>query len=359
MLTSAVQRSFLWMGVALGILVLGYVVLRFLGHIKIVVTFLTISVILAYILDPIVRYFIRLRLPRLWAIIISYLSVISIFTIFFVIVIPIVTREFNQLLADFPKLLQQGKETLVSANNWYSQKLPAGFRDYLAGIAERAAQELEGSFVKMIQQTFGAIFRVFSVGAGIIIVSIFTFYMLLEASSYRKQFISLFPHAWRVEVEQVVDAVHRSLGGFVRGQLIVCAFIGFAVTVALLIAGIPYAFFIGFFAGVVEIIPFVGAYAGAVPALVLAFMKSPMLALVLAGVFILIYTVQSKVIYPNVLGHKVGFSPLLVLVVVLMGAELAGLFGMFIAVPVTAILRVLFYYIHGKLVNNGPSVHTV
>ena len=77
MVTSAVQRSFLWMGVALGLLVLGYVLLKFLGHIRIVVTFLTISVILAYILEPIIRYFIKFRIPRLWAIIISYLAIIS------------------------------------------------------------------------------------------------------------------------------------------------------------------------------------------------------------------------------------------------------------------------------------------
>lgn len=353
MVTSTVQRSFLWMGVTLGLLVLGYVLLRFLGHISIVVTFLTIAVILAYILDPIVRYFIKLRIPRLWAIIIAYLSIISVFAIFFAFVIPIITREFNQLVADAPRLLVQGKNALMSANNWYTQKLPPEFHMYLTNLTERAAQEMEGSLIKMLQHTFGAIFQVLSVGAGIIVVSIFTFYLLLDAAAYRKHFLSLFPSTWQPEVEQIVESINKSLGGFVRGQLIVCAFVGIAVTITLLVAGIPYAVFIGFFAGVVEIVPFVGAYAGAIPALILAFFKTPMLALVLAGVFILIYTIQSKVIYPNVLGHNVGFSPLLVLVVVLMGAELAGLFGMFIAVPVTAILRVFFYYVHGKLFNNS------
>ena len=353
MVTSAVQRSFLWMGVALGLLVLGYVLLKFLGHIRIVVTFLTISVILAYILEPIIRYFIKFRIPRLWAIIISYLAIISVFAIFFAFVIPIITREFNQLVADAPRLLLQGKNALMSANNWYTQKLPLEFRTYLASLTERATQEMEGTIIKMLQRTFDAIFQVFSIGAGIIVVSIFTFYLLLDAVMYRKHFLSLFPPAWQMDAEQLVESINKSLGGFVRGQLIVCAFIGIAVAITLLVAGIPYAVFIGFFAGVIEIVPFVGAYAGAIPALILAFFKSPMLALVLAGAFILIYTIQSKVIYPNVLGHNVGFSPLLVLVVVLMGAELAGLFGMFIAVPVTAILRVLFYYVHRKLLNNA------
>lgn len=341
------------MGVTLGILVLGYVFLRFLTHIRVAVTFLTISVILAYILDPIVRYFITRHIPRLWAVVISYLTVILIFAIFFAFVIPIINQEFNQLLADTPQLLQKGKETITSANNWYTQKLPEGLREYLAGLTERATEEVEGSLLIMIRNTFGAIFRIFSIGAGIIIVSIFTFYMLMDASSYKKKFVSLFPASWQVEAEQILESINKSLGGFVRGQLIVCAFIGFAVTITLLVSGIPYAVFIGFFAGVVEIIPFVGAYAGAIPALILAFFKTPMLSLVLAGVFVLIYTVQSKLIYPNVLGHNVGFSPLLVLVVVLMGAELAGLFGMFIAVPVTAILRVLFYHFHAKLLCNS------
>jgi predicted PurR-regulated permease PerM len=155
--------------------------------------------------------------------------------------------------------------------------------------------------------------------------------------------VGLFPDRYRNRTLAVLADIDTVVGGFIRGQIIVGAIVAVLVTVMLLIFRIKYALLIGLFAGVVDIIPYVGAVAGAIPAVVLAiFEHGPIWAVGVALGFLVLYEIEGHIVAPNVVGQRVGLTPLLVIVAILIGAELGGIGGMFLSVPVAGIIKVLW-----------------
>jgi len=135
------------------------------------------------------------------------------------------------------------------------------------------------------------------------------------------------------------------LGGFIRGQLTVGATIGVCITVALLILHVKYAVLIGVMAGLLDVIPYVGAIAGFVPSVTLALANDGWQhALIVALVFAGIFQAEGHFIAPKIVSDSVGLTPLMVIIAILIGGELLGITGMFIAVPIAAVMRVIILH---------------
>ena len=153
------------------------------------------------------------------------------------------------------------------------------------------------------------------------------------------------PEDARTKTSAIVRDLDGALGGFIRGQLLVGATIGACITIALLILHVRYAVLIGVLAGLFDIIPYVGAIVGFVPSVGLALVDDGWQhALVVAAVFIGIFQLEGHFIAPKIVSDSVGLSPLMVIVAILIGGELLGIGGMFLAVPVAAIMRVFILH---------------
>jgi predicted PurR-regulated permease PerM len=157
----------------------------------------------------------------------------------------------------------------------------------------------------------------------------------------------MIPLAIRPKTLDVLGDMERVVGGFIRGQVIVGATIGALITIMLSIMHVKYGVLIGVAAGVLDIIPYVGAVAAFVPAVLLALfqdgasVQSLQHAALVAILFVLIFQAEGHFISPKIVSESVGLSPLWVIIAVLIGADLAGIAGMFIAVPVAGMVRVL------------------
>jgi Predicted permease len=136
------------------------------------------------------------------------------------------------------------------------------------------------------------------------------------------------------------------LSAYLRGQLLLCLFVGGMATLALLIIGVPFALVLGVVAGILEALPFVGPILGAIPAVLVALLSNPMSALWVAVAFLAIQQVENLLLVPRIAGKSVKLHPAMVMVVLVVGNELAGLVGMLLAVPITAVLRDLFKYLY-------------
>jgi predicted PurR-regulated permease PerM len=136
--------------------------------------------------------------------------------------------------------------------------------------------------------------------------------------------------------------VNAVVGGFIRGQLLVAIIVGVLITIMLTVLHVRYAFLIGVIAGLLEIIPYLGAFVGAAPAVIIALVTNGPLnaGLVVLG-FIAINQIEGHVISPLVVGESVGLSPLIIILALLTGGELFGLAGLLLAVPVAGIIKVL------------------
>lgn len=324
-------------------LALAALVYMFLGRIKFVVIILVAATFFAYLLYPAVNWLQRSRLPR-WAAIASvYLALALVIGTVLAFAGPIVGDQARDLTANFPTLVGQTRDAIVNANN--------NLLDYVPAEARQAAGAALDDLVKQAQAAAGAIagqalLFAASLAAfmtALILVPLLAFYILLDADRLRDALVGMFPQRHRERALLVVGDIDAVLGGFIRGQLIVGAIVGILVTLLLIAFRIKYALLIGVFAGIVDMVPYVGAVAGAVPAVLLAvFEHGPVWALFLALGFALMYELEGHIIAPPIVGQRVGLSPLMVIVAVLIGAEIGGIGGMFVSVPVAGIFRVLW-----------------
>src|SRR3984893_6799601 len=324
-------------------LALATVVYLFLSRVKLVVVILIGATFFAYLIYPAVSWLQQRRFPRWAAIATVYLALALIIGTGLAFAGPVVGDQARNLTQDFPTLVGETRDSIVNANNNILDAIPVE--------ARQAAAEGLDDFVKQLQTTAGdiagqALHLVASLAAfvtALILVPLLAFYVLLDLDRLREMVLGLFPQRHRERTLLVLGDVDSVVGGFIRGQLIVCAIVGALVTLLLLVFRIKYALLIGVFAGIVDIIPYVGAVAGAIPAVLLAaFEHGPIWALGLALGFGLMYELEGHIIAPAIVSQRVGLTPMMVIIAVLMGAELGGIGGMFISVPIAGIIKVLW-----------------
>src|SRR5439155_1228034 len=142
-------------------------------------------------------------------------------------------------------------------------------------------------------------------------------------------------------IRETLTEIAAALGGYLRAQAAVILFVAVSVTVVLLLFGIPHAMFIGIGAGILEVIPYFGAFAGAIPAVALGFSKSWVHGVGLIGAFVAINQIEGHAVLPMVVGHQLEMRPLWILLALLAGHFLFGVPGMILAVPVVSILRII------------------
>ena len=160
----------------------------------------------------------------------------------------------------------------------------------------------------------------------------------------------MIPQRWKSDATSLMNDIDEVLGRYIRGQLIVCGTIGASIAVALNLVGLEYATLIGVFAGIVDIIPYLGVAIGMIPAFLVAWVNHSFLfAVFVVVVMEVVHWTEGHVIVPAVIGHSVGLPPLVVMIALGAGAELGGVFGMVFAIPVAAIIRVLCIFYIRKL----------
>ena len=167
------------------------------------------------------------------------------------------------------------------------------------------------------------------------------FFWLVEHAILQRYALAFVPAERRRGVHRAWDEVEERLGQWVRGELVLMATMGLATGVTYSILGLPAALLLGLIAGVMEAIPMVGPLLGAIPAIVVAATQSPELALVVAGVYVVLQAIEGNVLVPIVMRNAIGLSPFLVLVSILTGGAVAGIPGAILAVPIAATVEVV------------------
>ncbi|MEW6230265.1 MAG: AI-2E family transporter, partial [Bacillota bacterium] len=162
--------------------------------------------------------------------------------------------------------------------------------------------------------------------------------------------LSWIPGRWRSEVVGLLIEMDHALGSFIRGQLLVSGIVGVLISLGLSIIGVDFALVIGLLAGIFDIIPYFGPVIGAVPAIALALLKSPVLVIYVVVLFVVVNQIESAIVGPNILGEQIGLHPVAVIFAILAGGHLFGVTGVLLAVPVAAIIKVFLRYLQARLV---------
>jgi predicted PurR-regulated permease PerM len=334
-------RAFVFLGVlAVGALVLAFAIRGILGP-------FVIAAILAMILNPAVNAAERRRVPRWLTVLVLYAVIGASLTAGVFFLVPLLRQEFSALVAQGPAIASYfqdlaDKEHVVSVLG-----IPIDLRQAYNDSVHNLPGLLAGQLSSVVQNVFMLVNWIFQT----VLVLLVAFFLVKDAHAIRRFFEELVPHGYRTDAGDLAAEIYRMLGAYMRGQLAICALVGLVTGLAMWIVGVPYSLALGIVAGVTAFIPFIGPFLGAIPAVaVAAFVSQSSGKVVLV---LVLYFVISNVIYnfvsPKVFGDAVHLSPMLIIVAFVVGGYLAGILGLFVAVPVAATLRILFLYAHERI----------
>jgi predicted PurR-regulated permease PerM len=203
----------------------------------------------------------------------------------------------------------------------------------LSGITNRAPRFLTGFLATGAQWAVVLI--------DIVLIPILAFYFILEGRGLTREFAGVIPAKWRRDAISITRATGRILRDYTVANLVLCLIAGVAVYIGLWLLDVPYALSLSVLAGVTRFVPVIGPIVGAIPILLLSLAQGVGVASAVLVFFIALHLVESKVLLPKLIGNRLHIHGAVVLIVLLLGGEFAGILGMFLAAPVAALLRVL------------------
>jgi len=316
-------------------------VLQFFGAIRSTGLLIVGALFFAYLIYPLVRQ-LNTRLPAIASIIIVYAFILLVVGSALALVIPALGNDISNFVRTLPALTQQFQNELIAPHSGLLRRIPVGERMAIANLPSQLDGAVQKYGVDTLTRSFTVVLSTVSIIATFVVIPVLAAYMLLEAVDVRRQLLGLFPPKRRPKLNTVIDELDAVVGGFIRGQLIDGAIVGTMIFVMLMFTHVPYALLIGVAAGILNFIPYAGAVIGFVPSVLLALAyNGPTNALIVAILFAVIQQIDGNFVAPRVLKDNVGLSPLYIIIAILIGSELFGLIGTFLAVPVAAMLRVL------------------
>jgi predicted PurR-regulated permease PerM len=271
------------------------------------------------------------RLPRWGAILIIYLCFLAFLVGLGLLVIPPLVTQARELWSALPGMLRQGQQWLID-RGLLSREL--SFREALEQ-APGTGSDAVGTLVAAVWGFVGGVF-------GLVTILILAFYLMVDAESFVRGFVRLFPRAERPRVEEGCRRISTKVSAWLGGQLLLAGIIGGTAALGLFLMGVPYFYVLALIAGIGEMIPIVGPLVAAVPAIAVAFTVSPTLALGVAIFFFAQQQFENHVLVPKVMERQVGVSAAAVIVALLVGGTLLGVVGAILAIPTVAILQVIF-----------------
>ena len=321
---------------------------------------MVLSILFAYLIEPLVKLVQRpfengdrsKYMPKSLAIALAYLIVFSVLGIGVALIAPLAVEQGKEFAEKLPSYATTLQERFNSVNSRYRYRLP---KDLQEGIAERL-----GGFVGNIGERVTASVGEFLIGLAtylpwLVLIPILAFFFLKDINLFRVSLLRLLPHGdWRTRVEAVLDDFHRTLAAYARAQLISCFVIGVLCTVGFYLIGLNYVVLLGILAGILEFIPLIGPLTVAIIVILTAsFSDNPWDALYAAIFLIVLRIAQDYVIYPRIVREGIHLHPLAIILSVLMGEQIAGIAGVFISIPVVALLTVLYKHILEHSGNSG------
>jgi predicted PurR-regulated permease PerM len=337
-LTISLSQRTLWLaaGVALASLVLVLLVAQAFSALLLI--FLAIT--LAETIRPLVARLEGLRVPRPLGAVLIYLVLVALFVgIGWLLLTPLVA-QINEFIRDLPHYLAQAQKWAEEAQQALAANDPLSAA--VDGLLAQLTTSLQSALPDLLRFPLTLLSGAFGGLLSVVIVITMSIFWLMSAGKLREFVLSLVPDALRARSGVVFTELGQTLGGLVRGTLVAMLLIGLLVGLGLWVLGVPEALLLGIFAGLTEVIPYLGPWiSGAVAALVALVAVDPLKALQVAILFVIVYQVESNLVRPLVMSWAVKVDPLLVLIAVVVGAEALGLIGAVIALPVAGMLQVI------------------
>ncbi|WP_155835471.1 AI-2E family transporter [Amphibacillus xylanus] len=293
-----------------------------------------LAIVLTYVLNPIVDKLTCRWIPRWLAILIIYAVFIVGITLLVYVSYPTIREQAIHFINQVPNLLETYRDWINRIDE-VVHVLPDPIHheidELFVVISESSSSWLENKMISM-----GAISEYF---ISLAVVPVLLFYFLLDQNKMKMKFLNWIPKRYLKKTKQLIYHLNKDLAHYIRAQLIISFFVGLTTFIVYLILKIEFAFLLAIFMMIMNIIPYFGPFLGAAPAVLIALMQSPQIVLYLVIGIVVVQFIESNLLSPFILGYNLRTHPVLVILVLLIGSEVAGIFGMIIAVPVLVVIR--------------------
>lgn len=301
---------------------------------------------IAYLLGPLVKRITRFGVRRKWAALIILLTFFVILAAILALIIPFAYRQAVQLATDLPLYADHLQARIVPYIQWLQEEFNTGdLSGYQTAIHDNVGKvfQFSGTLLAGIIGGGQVVIGFFSF---LIITPIVAYFMMRQWTVITKWIDDMIPRRNYDVIRNLLTHMDIKVSGFVRGQLLISFFLGITYAIVLTIAGLQFGFLIGLLSGLLSIIPLVGSTVGLVVSLVVAWFQSGDIGYVgiIAAIFFAGQFLEGNVITPKIMGDSVGLHPVWILFALLAGGALFGLTGMFLAVPVAAVIGVLLAF---------------
>jgi predicted PurR-regulated permease PerM len=297
---------------------------------------------IAYLANPLVTKLEKRQVPRAAAIIVVYLGFFVVVSLFMYALIPRLMTELNQVIVHLPR--QTGKLediTRGAVGDLKRLPLPVNLQEAINHIIQRSEQLVQQFARKLVDFLVGVFSKLFWFW----LAPVLAYYLLLDWNNIGERCTEAVPTSFRPAFLLLVQEINGVLTGFVLGRLIVSTIVGLLVTFGLVALKVQFATLLGLIAGVFDLIPYLGPVLGLVPAMIFAFLASPWKALWVVVLFAAVNQLEAVILGPRIIGARVGLHPVVTIFALLAGGHLFGIAGVLLAVPIAAILRVLFTFV--------------
>lgn len=309
---------------------------------------LLVSGFLYYLMNPLVELLQKIHvgkryLPRGLGIAIVMILFVAIIGLGLLTLVPNLANQLAKIMASTPQFVQDTQEWLrqLSKSHWV--------QEYGSQIdfnkLQHQIEKYGGSLVMNTATGFGSVVGTLtSVTMSAITIPIMTIYMLSDGNKLSPFLQRLFSDKNRDNIAGLLSRLNKTLSQYISGQAIEMLFVGICTTIGYTLIGQNYALLLGVVAGLTNLIPYVGPYIGYIPAVFVAFTQSPLQALWVTVVVLIVQQIDGNILYPKIIGSTLNIHPLTILVILLAAGNIAGIAGMILAVPFYAVVRTIVIY---------------
>lgn len=308
------------------------ILLWFLYVLRDLVGVLLASVVIASAIEPATRWFEKHRIPRTLGVLVVYLSVFVLIGAVFYFVLPPVISDLSGLASSIPQYLERPFES--SGFSSFFSSLPGSISLALSEVAD----SIKGSIDEITSGFFQGLSVVFGGAFSFILIIIISFYLSVQKYGIENFLRVITPSINEEYVLGLWKRTQRKIGLWLQGQILLGVLVGVLVYLGLTILGVKYALVLALLAALFELIPIFGSILAAIPAIGIAFLDSVTLGLMVLALYVIIQQFENNLIYPLVVKKVVGIPPLLTILSLIVGVQLAGFFGALLAIPVAAAL---------------------
>ncbi|WP_409345107.1 AI-2E family transporter [Paenibacillus sp. MBLB4367] len=303
---------------------------------------LFVAGILYYLLRPVVKGLMHLKIPKPLSILLVYVAGFGLIALVVVLAGPTIASQFRSLIVNAPTLISAVQDQLqtLEQNEWIAQYLQQNHIDWRSTIGEYLNRASTAA-LSSVQSILGFLTNIFII---LTTVPFILYYMLSEGDKVPKFILRLLPDERDEDGIGLLREMDNALSAYLQGKVLVSICLGVLLAIGYSIIGLQYTLILAICAMVLNLIPYVGLFIGIIPSIIVAFIDSPSMIVKMLAVVLIAQQIESNFLSPQIMGKKLNIHPLTIILLLLVAGSFGGLLGMFLAVPTFAVAKVIATY---------------